>query len=51
LREPGDEWSGVSIGPPAEHDLVADAAVADHENPIGMGCGSSIVGDEHYRLA
>jgi hypothetical protein len=51
LSEAIDQRSGVAIDPPPEHDLVADAAVADNQDAIGMGRGASVVRDEHDRLA
>ena len=35
----------------AEHDLVANATVANDEDAIGVGGGSGVVRDEHDRLA
>ena len=35
---------------PAQDDLVADPAVADHENPIGVRGGLRVVGHEDDRL-
>ena len=51
LREAGDERGGVVAVAAAEVDLVADPAVADDEDPIGVGGGLGVVGHEDDRLA
>ena len=41
---------GVVVAP-TELDLVADPAVPDDEDPVGVGRGLRVVGDQHDRLA
>ena len=42
--------AGVVVLAPAEGDLVADPAVADHEDAVGVGGGLRVVGHEDDRL-
>ena len=51
LGEPGDQRCRVVRVAPSELDGVADPAVADHQDAIGVGRGLRIVGDEDDRLA
>ena len=51
LGEAADQRRRVVVGAPAELDRVADAPVADDEDPVGVGRGLRVVGDEHDRLA
>src|SRR6185369_4832972 len=50
LGEPADQRRGVVVLAPAQDDLVADPAIGDDEDAVGVGRGLRIVGDEHDRL-
>ena len=51
LGEPGDQRRRVVRLAPAELDRLADPAVADDEDAVGVGRRLRVVGDEHDRLA
>src|ERR1035437_591091 len=51
LGESRNERPRVSVRAATELDLVADAAVADDQDAVGVGGGARVVGHEHDRLA
>src|SRR5262245_50085016 len=51
LGQAADQRGGRVVEPAAEHDLVADPALADDEDAVGVGRGPRVVGDEDDRLA